>query len=204
MLQKANAIKIISLLINISYLIFTIILFGGLGKASAATLTYAGSTNKLVMILSYDQHKQSYLSKYRLVGEKNKILNKGQFHGCTYGGTIKHIADYLQNYMKLIAVVQIKNGFVIYYVKGCGAQSIWQLDVITPACTASAPATDDNGNYINIGNDPDKISFGYLEGFGAARRVVRTYLTVDNKNIIHQSTLKLPKKYPKPNIICQS
>lgn len=175
-----------------------------LSAETSAALTYEGPQNKLVMYLHYDSRKKTYLSTYQLVNVNNKALNKGQFHGCTYGGSINNIATYLQKDMKLIAVKPIRQGFVIHYVADCGAQTIWRTDVITPECTASVPATNENGNYIDVGNDPHKILFGYLEGVGASRHVTTRYLTVDDKNMIHAVTMQASsREFPKPKIICR-
>lgn len=154
------------------------------------TLMYSNNHQTLVMNLFLNRYgpfyQIKYLTKYELRDKQNNILNRGQFQGCTYGGIIINIADYLKERDSMI-VTPVKNGFAIHFQEGCGAKTIWRLNVITPMCTVSAPATDNNGERISIGDNPQKIAFAYLEGFGASRKITNDYFIIDEKGMIRLS-----------------
>ncbi len=157
-----------------------------LASARPEKLIYSNANQTLVLNIFLNRHNASYLTKYELRDKNNKLLNSGQFTGCTYGGIINNISEYLKE-RKFVEATAIKNGFAIHSLAGCGGEVFWQLNVVTPICTASAPASNENGEAIKIGNDPGKIAFGYIKGVGAAREVTSDFFTLSDDGHIYHS-----------------
>jgi hypothetical protein len=70
-------------------------------------------------------------------------------------------------------------------------------------CTASVPSTNENGDYIDIGKNPHKILFGYLNGFGASRHTINSYLTLNDVGMLTDSTIQPVNDHDKPVVICK-
>ncbi len=162
--------------------------------AAPSQIIFTNSNQKLALTFFQKKGKINYLARYELTdGDSGRVLNKGKFEGCANGDVAKAVANY-ESHDRFLWARPIEDGFVIYNLVGCGAQSVWKLNVVTTLCVASAPATAKNGEWIDAGTatNTNKLKFGYLLGVGAERTVKEDYFSLKDGVIAHNSGIMPP------------
>lgn len=131
--------------------------------------------------VSYDKPKDNtkYHGTANLMDEKGKVINTIKISGCTFGGKILNLKNYLvdRGFLKIIPMQ--KNAVALSVLSGCGAQNYWSTYVMTEKSSASAT------KMINPPDIKDSIiPYDIYYGYGSRREAVPMSLAVDTDNNI--------------------
>jgi uncharacterized protein YecT (DUF1311 family) len=139
-------------------------------------ISASGPAGKLLLTLHFDRAKQTYQTDVEMLTPADRKLNDGNFTGCVNSPNrvIMDLAKYLQQEHQLL-LTALPQGFIIHSMNSCAEQPTWQLNVITPKCTASAPATGVAGKPATIGGFADRIYFAYLKN----NQTIPSFMEID-------------------------
>lgn len=137
--------------------------------------------NKLNFNLYYIKAKDNteYTGSIVLQDKLGNTLNQMNIRGCTFGGIIPNLKDYLKQ-RKFLQITPIqKNAVVVSVISNCGAQNYWNNYVVTDKCIANGETrTSSSRMKDNI------IPYSINYGFGARREAVPMYFIVSTDNYV--------------------